>query len=144
MTQTNGAQYLNVLSQVLKSTEDTATKMNGDFQKLRNALDTGTEHDISTSEYEAIKTTFQDGTDVYEGDLNRLAGAQAPVRVLGKHKQLVAAYRDYTEACQAMVNSLNPTEQTVDKAAFDAAEQAQDAAMQRVNANTQRIMMTAM
>lgn len=133
--------YVGALSRVLQGTEDEAGDMNTDFETLRSALDQGTVDQLSTEELAQIKAHFQTGTTGYVDKLNQLQKATVPVRVLGKHKSLVAAYRTYTEGCQAMTDSINADQRTVDQAAFDAAEKAQENAMEKVTAATQRIMM---
>jgi len=56
----------------------------------------------------------------------------------------VAAYRVYVEACQSMTDSIDVEHQAVDQAVFDTAEKTQENAMEKVTANTQRIMNSPM
>ncbi|WP_125574155.1 hypothetical protein [Levilactobacillus huananensis] len=144
MQKNNMNSYIRVLSQVLQETEDGGEAMNGDFETIRHALDNQTVGDLSQVELQKIVDNFQRGTDAYEAKLNQLQQASVPVRILGKHKSLVAAYRIYTDACQAMTDSLDVEHQTVDQAAFDAAETTQENAMEKVTAATQRIMTSPM
>ena len=144
MRKTNPNVYLGVLSQVLQGTEDEANDMNADFETIRQALDTDKVADLSVEVLTAVVEHFQKGTDGYQAKLTKLEQAQAPIKILGKHKNLVAAFRSYTEGCQAMTDSIHPAEQTVDKAAFDAAEKQQEDAMGKVTAMTQRIMTSQM
>ena len=141
MRKNNMNAYVGALSRVLQGTEDEAGDMNTDFETLRSALDQGTVDQLSTDELAQIKAHFQTGTTGYVDKLNQLQKATVPVRVLGKHKSLVAAYRTYTEGCQAMTDSIDAEQRTVDQAAFDAAEKTQENAMEKVTAATQRIMM---
>lgn len=144
MRKNNMNGYVNVLSKVLQGTEDAAGEMNVDFETMRQAIDNGTVGDLSQVDLQKIADNFQRGTDGYEDKLNQLEQASAPVRVLGKHKSLVAAYRVYTDACQSMTDSLDVEHQTVDQAAFDEAEKTQENAMGKVTAAIQRIMSSPM
>ncbi|WP_367295330.1 hypothetical protein [Levilactobacillus yonginensis] len=144
MRKNNMNGYINVLSKVLQGTEDAAGEMNADFETMRQAIDNGAVGDLSQVDLQKIADNFQRGTDGYEDKLNQLEQASAPVRVLGKHKSLVAAYRVYTDACQSMTDSLDVEHQTVDQAAFDEAEKTQENAMGKVTAAIQRIMSSPM
>ncbi|WP_261810956.1 hypothetical protein [Levilactobacillus humaensis] len=144
MQKNNMNSYIRVLSQVLQETEDGGEAMNGDFETVRHALDNQTVGELSQVDLQKIADNFQRGTDAYEAKLNQLQQASVPVRILGKHKSLVAAYRTYTDACQAMTDSLDVEHQAVDQAAFDAAEATQENAMEKVTAATQRIMTSPM
>ncbi|WP_341779396.1 hypothetical protein [Levilactobacillus sp. HBUAS70063] len=144
MRKNNMSGYINVLSKVLQGTEDEAGAMNDDFEKMRSAIDNDTVSDLSQADLQAVVDNFQRGTDGYEDKLNQLEQASAPVRVLGKHKSLVAAFRTYTEACQAMTDSIDVEHQAVDVAAFNQSEKTQENAMEKVTAATQRIMTSPM
>lgn len=136
--------YIQALSRVLQGTEDAAGEMNTDFETMRGAIDHQTVGELSQVELQKIVDNFQRGTDGYEANLNKLEQTSVSVRVLGKHKSLVAAYRTYVEACQAMTDSIDVEHQTADQAAFDAAEATQENAMEKVTAATQRIMTSPM
>ncbi|QMU07049.1 hypothetical protein [Levilactobacillus suantsaii] len=140
MRKVNMSTYIGTLSQVLQGTEDEADQMNTDFETVRKALDNGTVAELTVADLTDIKTHFQAGTTAYQGKLDQLQNASVPVRILGKHKALVAAYRTYVAGCQSMTDSLDADQQTVDQAAFDAAEKTQENAMTKVTAATQRIM----
>ncbi|NLR10665.1 MULTISPECIES: hypothetical protein [Lactobacillaceae] len=144
MRKSNMSGYINVLSKVLQGTEDEAGEMNADFEKMRTAIDNDTVSDLSQADLQAVVDNFQRGTDGYEDKLNQLEQASVPVRVLGKHKSLVAAFRTYTEACQAMTDSIDVEHQAVDVAAFNQSEKTQENAMEKVTAATQRIMTSPM
>lgn len=144
MRKNNMNSYLPVLSSVLQGTEDEANDMNDDFEVVRQALEDGAVADLGSERLAAIKAHFQKGTDGYTDKLNQLQQASAPVRILGKHKTLVAAFRNYTEGCQAMTDSINAEAATVDEAAFNAAEKTQENAMEKVTSMMQRIMTSPM
>lgn len=138
------ASYLPVLSQIIEDTDATGTKMNPDFEKLRQAIDDDAVADLGTEALQSIKTTFQEGTDVYTENVNRLQQASVPVRILGRHKQLVSAYRNYAQACQVMVDAIDIDNQTVNVTAFNDSEHEQEHMMEKVTASAQRIMATVM
>lgn len=144
MRKNNANAYLGVLSKVLQGTEDEANDMNADFEKIRQALDNQAVASLSTDDLTAVQAHFQKGTDGYTDKLNQLEQASAPVRILGKHKALVAAFRTYTEGCQAMTDAIHPADRTVDEAAFNAAEKTQENAMEKVTSYMQRIMTSPM
>lgn len=138
------ASYLPALSKVIEDTENTGSEMNADFEKLRKAIDDDAVADLGTATLTEIKGTFQKGTDAYTENLNRLQQASVPVRILGKHKQLVAAYRNYAQACQAMVDAIDPEGQTVNQEAFNDSEHEQENMMEKVTSAAQRIMAMVM
>lgn len=144
MKQNDMNHYLPELTAVIQKTEDTGGEMNADFEKLRGALDNNTVADLSEADLEGIKTTFQKGTDTYLENLNRLEQAPVPVRLLGRHKQLVSAYRNYQQACQVMVDAIDPEKGTVDETAFNDSEHVQENMMTKVTSTTQRIMASVM
>lgn len=138
------ASYLPALSKVIEDTEKTGSDMNPDFEKLRQAIDDNAVADLGTATLAATKATFQKGTDTYTENLNRLQQASVPVRILGRHKQLVAAYRNYSQACQAMVDSIDPENQTVDVETFNDSEHEQENMMEKITSAAQRIMSMVM
>ncbi|WP_056946251.1 hypothetical protein [Secundilactobacillus odoratitofui] len=138
------ASYLPALTKIIEATDQTGTKMNPDFEKLRQAIDKGQVSELGTDTLTEIKTTFQTGTDTYTENVNRLQQASVPVRILGRHKQLVGAYRNYAEACQAMVDAIDPEGQSVNVDAFNDSEHEQENMMEKITATTQRIMATVM
>lgn len=138
------ASYLPALSKVIEDTEKTGSEMNTDFEKLRQAIDDDKVADLGTESLTAIKSTFQKGTDAYTENLNRLQQASVPVRILGKHKQLVAAYRNYSQACQAMVDAIDPDNSTVNVEAFNDSEHEQENMMGKITSAAQRIMAMVM
>ena len=144
MKPNNTAAYLQVLTDVMQHTEKVGGDMNADFEQLKQALADGDVKTLGAGKLAAIATNFQSGTDVYLADLHRLETAKAPVRLLGKHKQLVVAYRDYTEACQAMVDAIDAENETVDAAVFSDAEHEQEAMMTKISTTMQRIIGAAM
>lgn len=74
----------------------------------------------------------------------QLKKVAVPARLMGRHRNLLAAYEAYTNACAAMTASMNIDDQTIDVAAFNQAETDQETEMGRVSNNVQRIMNTVM
>ncbi|MTV82357.1 hypothetical protein [Secundilactobacillus folii] len=134
------ASYLPALTKIIEDTDQMGSQMNPDFDKLRQAIDGDSVAELGTDTIADIKATFQKGTDAYTEYLNRLQQAAVPVRILGRHKQLVAAYRNYAQACQAMVDAIDPENQTVNTEAFNDSEHEQENMMAKVTSATQRIM----
>lgn len=132
--------YLPQLTEVIQSTEETGDQMNADFERLRQAVDDNQVSDLGQTTLTAIKETFQRGTDTYLENVNKLQQASVPVRLLGRHKQLVSAYRNYQEACQAMVDAIDTDAVAVNATIFNEAEHEQEHMMSKVTATTQRIM----
>ena len=62
-----------------------------------------------------------------------------PIKVLGVHKQLLKAYQDFVEGCQAMTDSIDATKQSVDVEAFELSEKLQDESSDAMMKNIQRI-----
>lgn len=144
MKPNNMTGYLQALTKIIEATDKTGGEMNPDFTKLSDAIENDKVADLDEATLTAIKTTFQKGTDAYTDNLNQLQQASVPVRLLGKHKQLVAAYRNYADACQKMVDAIDPAAQTVDTEAFATSENEQENMMDKVTSATQRIMSSVM
>ncbi|KRK47996.1 hypothetical protein GPK34_03185 [Secundilactobacillus kimchicus] len=144
MKQNDMNHYLPKLTEVIQKTEDTGGEMNTDFEKLRTAIDNDSVAALGQATLTEIKTTFQRGTDVYLSNLNELQQAPVPVRLLGRHKQLVAAYRNYQQACQAMVDAIDADGVSVNVDVFNESEREQENMMTKVTSTTQRIMATVM
>lgn len=144
MKQNDMNHYLPKLTEVIQKTEDTGGEMNTNFEKLRTAIDNDSVAALGQATLTEIKTTFQRGTDVYLSNLNELQQAPVPVRLLGRHKQLVAAYRNYQQACQAMVDAIDADGVSVNVDVFNESEREQENMMTKVTSTTQRIMATVM
>jgi len=136
--------YFPVLSDILTKTDEMGEKMSTDFTELRKAIDDGKLSEVAADRLTAIKANFQVGTDAYAENVNRLEQASVPVRILGKHKQLVAAYRNYATACQQMVDAIDVENANVDEKAFNESEKTQENMMDKVSLYAQRIMASTM
>lgn len=136
--------YFPVLSDVLTKTDDMGEQMSEDFTTLKTAVDADNVSDLGNEKLVAIRDNFQRGTDFYAENVNKLEQASVPVRILGKHKQLVAAYRNYAEACQAMVDAIDVQNLAVNATAFNESEKTQEHMMEKISNAAQKIMATAM
>ncbi|WP_252903950.1 hypothetical protein [Secundilactobacillus oryzae] len=123
--------YFPVLSDVLTKTDDMGEQMSEDFTTLKTAVDADNVSDLGNEKLVAIRDNFQRGTDFYAENVNKLEQASVPVRILGKHKQLVAAYRNYAEACQAMVDAIDVQNLAVNATAFNESEKTQEHMMEK-------------
>ncbi|WP_318767133.1 hypothetical protein [Lactiplantibacillus carotarum] len=132
--------YMPVLSKVIESTEKMGEQLNPSFEKLRKALDADAVAKMVPAEFSDIQMEFSDGTEQYQKNLAQLKKAQVPVRLIGRHRNLLDAYEAYTNACAAMTASLNVDNQTIDLEAFNQAEKDQEAQMEHVSSDVQRIM----
>jgi len=136
--------YMPVLSKVIESTEKMGEQLNPLFEKLRKAVDDDAVAQMVPAEFNDIQMEFSDGTEQYQKNLAQLKKVQVPVRLIGRHRNLLAAYETYTNACAAMTASLNVDDQTIDVDTFNQAEKDQEAAMERVSGDVQRIMNVVM
>ncbi|MFB9768540.1 hypothetical protein [Lactiplantibacillus modestisalitolerans] len=132
--------YMPVLSKVIESTEKMGEQLNPFFEKLRKAIDDDAVAAMVPAEFNDIQMEFSDGTEQYQQNLNQLKRAQVPVRLMGRHRNLVTAYEAYAKACAAMTASLDIENQKVDVAAFNQAEKDQEEQMAHVSGDVQRIM----
>ncbi|MCY9807119.1 hypothetical protein OXT66_06165 [Lentilactobacillus senioris] len=140
MKQANVQVYAGVLSQVIDSTTQNGSDLNDDFEILRKAVDDNKVADIDTAELTKIQKHFQEGTDIYKENLLKLEKVAVPVKILGRHKQLIKHYEDYTNACQAMTDSINPEANSVVVDMFNQSEKDQEAAIAAISNTTSRIM----
>jgi len=136
--------YMPVLSKVIESTEKMGEELNPEFEKLRQAIDNDAVAQMVPAEFNDIQMEFSDGTEQYQKNLALLKKAAAPARLIGRHRNLVAAYEAYTNACAAMTSSMDIEKQTIDTAVFDQAEKDQEAEMARISNHVQRIMSSVM
>lgn len=132
--------YMPVLSKVIESTEKMGEQLNPSFEKLRKAIDADEVAKMVPAEFNDIQMEFSDGTEQYQTNLAQLKKAQVPVRLMGRHRNLLAAYEAYANACAAMTASMNIEDQTIDVPAFDQAEKDQETEMGKVSNDVQRIM----
>ncbi|HAT54925.1 MAG TPA: hypothetical protein DCW31_06760 [Lactobacillus sp.] len=134
--------YGQTLSRTISDTEDVQKDLEPYYTKLKAAMEADKLADLSKVDFEDIQSEFQDGTDRYLEYNEKLKKLQAPARFMGKQRSLVSAYNIYANACQAMTDSLNVTDHTVDNEKFAQAETDQNEAMDRIVHLIQTIMST--
>jgi len=138
------ATYMPVLSKVIESTEKMGEELNPSFEKLRKAVDDEAVAKMVPAEFNDIQMSFADGTEQYQKNAELLKKASVPARLIGRHRNLLAAYEAYAAACAAMTASLNIADQRVDVDAFNQAEKDQETEMAHVSNDVQRIMSMVM
>lgn len=130
--------YLQTITDILQSTEDMGGDLDPYFD-LANGVVTD-QQGLSADQYAQIQESFTQGIEVYKQNMSKLEKVGVPVTIIGPHKQLVRAYRDFVAGCEKMHASIDYASQMIDGAAFKEAEQGQSDAMDHVNAHIGRIM----
>lgn len=137
-TQQRAIRYAQLINGMIQNLEDNQTDLNGDYERLKKAIEADKVAEISSADYWAIQEHFQKGTDSYQDQLAKLKKGQAPARIIGTQHLLVDAYGQFVEGCQTMVDSMLD-DRTIDVAKFDEAEQAQDQATDKIGKYIQKI-----
>ena len=110
----------------MQETETIGETMHPHFEVVRTALDNDQVAALTPEQLTDVHTSFAAGVAQYQTLLGTINQLQPPVRVVGIHKKLVKSYDAYVTSCAAMVQAIDTTAGTVDQAAFDASEKAQD------------------
>ena len=100
--------------------------------------------DVSAEELKATHELFSNGTEKYRGLLAEIKGLKAPAKVMGIHKKLEKSFTAYVEGCQAMVDSIDLDNNTVNQELFNTAETNQDAATDEISFCIQRVTQLVM
>lgn len=130
--------YVSVLAEVMETTENMGAKLNPFFETFRKALDEG--KDISPEDYDKTKAEFENGVELYENNLKKLQGLEAPIAIIGVHKKLVGAYHRFCEGCAHMNSSIDYAGRWVDAEQFDVSEKEQGNAMDDIDRLVKKIM----
>ena len=130
--------YVSVLSEVMETTENMGAKLNPFFETFRKAIDEG--RDISPEDYDKTREEFETGVELYEKNLKKLQGLEAPIAIIGVHKKLVGAYRRFYEGCAHMNSSIDYAGRWVDAEQFDVSEKEQGDAMDDIARCVRKIM----
>lgn len=130
--------YGNTINHVIEQTEEMQEKLDPMFQELKEKITSQDLASLSTDRYQEIRQGFAEGVQVYDELLTNLDQAQAPARLMGNHRQLVKAFRDFVEGCREMTESLRE-DQTIDQPQFYAAEAKQDESTERLSKHLARI-----
>lgn len=131
------AVYAPFLSNIINETNKIGEEMSKDYEPLETAMG---KDDYSSIDLENTKEVFQNGTNRYQELFNQLDAADVPARELGRHAMLKDAYSDYVKGCQDMVDSIQNS--TIEKEAFHAAGDLQQASIEKVFKVAQKILMT--
>lgn len=115
--------YFQMINQMITDTEETGASMNPYYKEIREAMDQNQE--VSAETLAKVYTQFETGVEKYEQLFSQLERVNVPVKLMGLHKQLVAAYRHYFDACQEMLKSVNP-DQGLNVEQFEQSEKDQD------------------
>lgn len=137
-TQQRAIRYAQLINGMIQNLEDNQTDLNGDYERLKKAIEADKVAEISAADYWAIQEHFQKGTDSYQDQLTKLKKGQAPARIMGTQHLLVDAYTKFVDGCQAMVDSMLD-DRTIDVDKFNQAEQAQDLATDKIGKYIQKI-----
>ena len=130
--------YVSVLSEVMETTENMGAKLNPFFETFRKAIDEG--KNISPEDYDKTRAEFETGVELYEKNLKKLQGLEAPIAIIGVHKKLVGAYRRFYEGCAHMNSSIDYAGRWVDAEQFDVSEKEQGDAMDDIARCVRKIM----
>lgn len=130
---------MQVINAVVTESENVGEKMNPSYEIVRNAIDEDKLSDLTVEQLTEIKNQFSTGTEEYRVMENSLLHLKAPVKVLGIHKKLEKAFKDYVEGCQEMIDSIDAEHATVDVEAFNTSEVKQDEATDSISFCIQRI-----
>ena len=130
--------YVSILAEVMETTENMGAKLNPFFETFRKALDEG--EDISPEDYDKTKAEFENGVELYENNLRKLQGLEAPIAIIGVHKTLFAAYGRFYEGCAHMNASIDYAGRWVDSEQFDVSEKEQSNAMDDIAKLVKKIM----
>lgn len=130
---------MQVINAVVTESENVGEKMNPSYEIVRNAIDEDKLSDLTVEQLTEIKNKFSTGTEEYRVMENSLLHLKAPVKVLGIHKKLEKAFKDYVEGCQEMIDSIDAEHATVDVEAFNTSEVKQDEATDSISFCIQRI-----
>ncbi|WP_179394887.1 hypothetical protein [Lacticaseibacillus absianus] len=131
--------YGQVVNRVITQTEEIQETMSAKFEALRTAIDSETLAAFDSESYAETKAAFSAGTTQYAALGQQLDAVAVPARLMGNHKLMTSAYAEFVAGCAAMTASLNDTPATLDVAAFNAAEAAQDAATGKLMKHLQKV-----
>lgn len=136
MKQVNIGQYFQTINDLITNTEEMGSKMNPYYEEIRTAIDE--DKAVSDEELAKVYTVFEEGCETYHQYQAKVENMKAPVKLMGLHTKFVKAYVAYVEACDAMLESVNPDE-GLNVEQFNNSEKLQDEASQKVSAIVARM-----
>ncbi|MCI2172119.1 hypothetical protein [Schleiferilactobacillus perolens] len=123
--------YAKTINDLVDGMTSLQEKMDPDFQTVKNAITEDAVKEMPEDKYMKIIENFTKGTDGYRDLLATLQKSTVPARLMGNHHLFMTAFRDFIAGCQAMIDSMHD-DRTIDVAAFDDAEKAQDKATDEI------------
>lgn len=132
--------YAQVIDDMVTTTQKLTSTLNGDYQLLKEAINTKTVAEISQDQWTSIKAHFDQGVADYQKNLASVQAVQPSAKAVGMHHLLLSAYTDYVAGCAQMAASVDAQAHQVDVAAFNAAEKQQDDSSLQMNKQINRIM----
>lgn len=132
----NKGYYAREINDIVQNTEKMGEKLHPSYEEIRTAIDEGKINEIDPEQLKDIHELFQEGTEYYRINLEKINLLKPTARVMGNHKLFEKAYRNYVDGCQLMTDSLVPE---VNPASFDEAEKQQDAATDTIYKVIQKI-----
>ncbi len=144
MKKANLGFYIQKINDIVTTSEDIGEEMNPSYEVIRTAIDSDKLADVSAEELKATHELFSNGTEKYRGLLAEIKGLKAPAKVMGIHKKLEKSFTAYVEGCQAMVDSIDLDNNTVNQELFNTAETNQDAATDEISFCIQRVTQLVM
>lgn len=128
--------YVQKINDIVKETEAIGEKMNPNYEAIRQAIDEDKLAELTPESLQETTEIFEEGTGKYRVMLAEISQLRPPAKVLGIHKKFEKAYQNYVAGCEEMIASI---QENVDVAAFDAAEEKQDAATEVISFSIQRM-----
>lgn len=136
MRRPNLGYYVTMVNTIVTDTEKIGASLHSDFELIRTAIDQEQTATVEEAKRLAILENFQTGTQKYQEMLAKIKQLTPPATIMGIHKTFERAYTDYVAGCEAMVASVTDT---IQPAAFNAAELAQDQATDEIAGAIQKM-----
>ena len=137
-------QYATNLGQVIQSTEEAGNKVAPFFEKLDDAIKADQVADMPKVDFQEISVEFDEAVAVYKDASAKINAMAAPVRLMGLHQSMKKTFTEYAAATEAMAESLNVADQSIDMDKFKQSEADQDSLMEKFLVQVRRILTTAM
>lgn len=130
--------YVQSVDRMVKETEEIGEQMHPKYQIIRKAIDQKKTAELTAEELAETIHLFEEGTTKYRMILKKISQLRPPAKVMGIHKNFEKAYMAYVAGCEEMIQSLQ-TKTGIDPYLFDAAEEKQDEATEKISAAIQKM-----
>lgn len=130
--------YVQTVDRMVKETEEIGEQMHPKYQVIREAIDQKKTAKLTSEELAEIIHLFEEGTEKYRIIAKKISQLRPPVKVIGIHKNFEKAYLSYVAGCEEMIQSIQP-ETGVDSELFDASEEKQDNATEKISSAIQKM-----